>query len=177
MSPLVGRQRCTGAQKKGLPCKNLAVAGLLVCRWHGDERSLEQVSPDILAPAVKRHLRELQKGIEALEEIARLRAWRDYVEDYINKKTGGKPTPADVKVMIEANKIALTAVEAQTRIEYNKANVITQKDAAQFISVIIGIARQTIRNHSDLTRFLEQTGQYFHPQKLTVGRPNGDESF
>jgi len=179
MSPLPGGQGCTATKPDGTQCKNLAVRGLQVCRWHGDEVSLsrDQVSLDILKPGVKRHLAELQKhGVDAHAEIARLRAWRDYVEDYINSKTKGQPSPEQVKVLIEANKSALNAVEAQTRIEYNKANVITQKDAAQFIATIISIARQTIHSHKDLLAFLEATNRYFNPERVSSIARNGDSA-
>ena len=180
MSPLLGGQGCTATKPDGSPCKNLAVRGAEVCRWHGNEKTLarDRVSLDVLRPAVQRHLKELARRIDALDEIARLRAWRDYVEEFINKAAKGKPTSEQVKVLIEANKAALSAVEAQTRIEYNKANVITQKDAAQFITVIISVARQTIHNHRDLTAFLTAVGEYFSPDKVvSIGSPrsNGHE--
>jgi len=171
MSPLQGEQQCTAEKVDGSPCKNLALQGLTVCRWHGDGKTLSRdlVSPVLLQPGVQRHLERLEHSLDAYEEIAHIRAWRDYVELYIEKKTAGNPSPLDVKVLIEANKEARAAIEAQTRIEYNKANLITQRDAAQFITEIIAIARQNIRTHSDLVRFLAATSNYFSPEKVSMG--------
>ena len=175
MCPLDGEQRCSAQKADGAPCKNLALAGLEVCRWHGDRKSLarDQVSLEILQPGIEYHRKRLEESLDAYDEIVHIRAWRDYVEKYIEEKSGGKPNPPDVKVLIEANKEARAAVEAQTRIEYNKANLITQRDAAQFITEILAIARQTIRSHADLVRFLSATNNYFSPEKVSMASTEG----
>lgn len=178
MSPLEGRQRCEAKKEDGLPCQNLALKGLKVCRWHGDENTLSRnlVSPDMLKPAIRKHLRKLEQSIDAYEEIAHIRAWRDYVTDYIDKKSKSKPGPNEVKILIEANKEARAAIEAQTRIEYNKANLITQRDAAEFISQIISLAQQNIRNHGDLVRFMDAVSNYFSPILVSSSKGGGDGS-
>uniref|UniRef100_A0A6H1ZL81 Uncharacterized protein n=1 Tax=viral metagenome TaxID=1070528 RepID=A0A6H1ZL81_9ZZZZ len=177
MSALEGAQRCLAKKSDGSSCQNLAVKGLQVCRWHGDKKTLSRdlVSPDILKPGILRHLKKLEESLDAYDEIAHIRAWRDYVEEYISKASKGKPSAEQVKILVEANKEARAAIEAQTRIEYNKANLITQRDAASFVAEIISIARQTVRNNADLVRFLNEANNYFSVDKVSMGkeRDNG----